>query len=78
MVLGCLLITVPAGGWASLTLVVNFVVLTLGLFLLMYTAQMTGDLSKATSGLRARYGSAGLRVPEHLRFIECDEQGASK
>lgn len=61
-----------------MTLVVNFVVLTLGLFLPMYIAQMTGDLSKATSGLRARYGSAGLRVPEHLRFIECDEQGASK
>ena len=34
---GCLLITIPAGGWLSLTLVINWVVLTLGLFLPTYT-----------------------------------------
>lgn len=44
---------------SSLILVGNFVVLTLDLFLPIYTGQMTGDPSKVTSGLRARCGSLG-------------------
>lgn len=63
----------------SLILVGNFVVLTLDLFLPTYTGQMTGDLNKVTSGLKARYGSLGWGYPEHPRFIHGhNEQRASE